>query len=52
MQKQPKIGLIIIGDEVISGKRQDRHLAQANALLHPRGLQLSWVRVLGMNLNS
>ncbi len=47
MKNQPKIGLIIIGDEVISGKRQDKHLAQANALLHPRGLQLSWVRILG-----
>lgn len=47
MKNQPKIGLIIIGDEILSGKRQDKHLAQANALLHPRGLQLSWVRILG-----
>ena len=47
MKNQPKIGLIIIGDEIISGKRQDKHLAQANALLHPRGLQLAWVRILG-----
>ena len=42
-----KMGLIIIGDEVLSGKRQDKHLAQANALLHPRGLKLSWVKILG-----
>lgn len=42
-----KIGLIIIGDEVLSGKRQDRHLAQANELLKPRGLQLSWVKIVG-----
>ncbi|MGM0542053.1 MAG: competence/damage-inducible protein A, partial [Pseudomonadota bacterium] len=35
MHNQPKIGLIIIGDEILSGKRQDKHLAQANALLHP-----------------
>lgn len=41
------IGLIIIGDEVISGKRQDKHLAQANSLLKPRGLQLKWVKILG-----
>jgi molybdopterin-biosynthesis enzyme MoeA-like protein len=47
MNNPPKIGLLIIGDEVLSGKRQDRHLAQANALLHPRGLQLSWVKILG-----
>lgn len=43
----PAIGLIIIGDEVLSGKRQDRHLANANALLQPRGLGLSWVQILG-----
>nr|WP_243755418.1 competence/damage-inducible protein A [Thiomicrorhabdus sp. 6S3-12] len=39
--------MIIIGDEVLSGKRQDRHLAQANELLRPRGLALSWVQILG-----
>ncbi|MDG6774574.1 competence/damage-inducible protein A [Thiomicrorhabdus sp. ZW0627] len=47
MQQTPKIGLIIIGDEILSGKRQDKHLSQANALLKPRGLALSWVRILG-----
>ncbi|WP_321275783.1 competence/damage-inducible protein A [Thiomicrorhabdus indica] len=41
------IGLIIIGDEVLSGKRQDRHLHNANKLLRPRGLALSWVKILG-----
>ncbi|NCN43911.1 MAG: competence/damage-inducible protein A [Piscirickettsiaceae bacterium CG_4_9_14_3_um_filter_43_564] len=43
----PKIGLIIIGDEVLSGKRQDKHLHQANQLLKPRGLALSWVKIVG-----
>lgn len=42
-----QIGLLIIGDEVLSGKRQDKHLAQANELLKPRGLHLSWVKILG-----
>lgn len=42
-----KIGLLIIGDEVLSGKRQDKHLAQANELLKPRGLHLSWVKIVG-----
>jgi len=42
-----KIGLLIIGDEVLSGKRQDKHLAQANSLLQPRGLALSWVKIVG-----
>lgn len=43
----PRLGLIIIGDEILSSKRQDKHLANANALLKPRGLHLSWVRMLG-----
>lgn len=42
-----RFGLIIIGDEILSSKRQDRHLANLNALLKPRGLALSWVRILG-----
>ena len=42
-----KIGLLIIGDEVLSGKRQDKHLAQATRLLLPRGLSLQWVKIVG-----
>jgi molybdopterin-biosynthesis enzyme MoeA-like protein len=41
------IGLLIIGDEILSGKRQDKHLQQSLSLLKPRGLALSWVRLLG-----
>jgi molybdopterin-biosynthesis enzyme MoeA-like protein len=41
------IGLIIIGDEILSGKRQDRHMARVMELLAARGLALSWVRYLG-----
>jgi molybdopterin-biosynthesis enzyme MoeA-like protein len=40
-------GLIVIGDEILSGKRQDRHLAKAIELLSARGLRLSWARYLG-----
>jgi len=40
-------GLIIIGDEILSGKRQDKHFAKILALLDARGLQLSWVTYLG-----
>lgn len=42
-----RIGLIIIGDEVLSAKRQDKHLQQANSLLQPRGLKLTWVKIVG-----
>jgi len=40
-------GLIIVGDEILSGKRQDKHFAKVVELLGARGLQLSWARYLG-----
>jgi molybdopterin-biosynthesis enzyme MoeA-like protein len=40
-------GLIIIGDEILSGKRQDKHFAKVLEILRARGLQLSWVKYLG-----
>lgn len=41
------IGLIIIGDEILSGKRQDKHLPQVIATLAERGLQLDWAEYVG-----
>ena len=41
------IGLIIVGDEILSGKREDKHLPKVIALLGARGLQLSWARYVG-----
>ena len=41
-----QVGLIIIGDEILSGKRQDSHLAKFIALLAERGMQLSWAQYL------
>jgi molybdopterin-biosynthesis enzyme MoeA-like protein len=40
-------GLYIIGDEILSGKRQDAHLNKIIELLSTRGLQLSWANFLG-----
>lgn len=40
-------GLIIIGDEILSGKRQDKHLPKVIELLAARGLQLAWARYVG-----
>lgn len=42
-----EFGLIVIGDEILSGKRQDKHFAKVVELLSARGLQLSWARYLG-----
>jgi molybdopterin-biosynthesis enzyme MoeA-like protein len=41
------IGLIIIGDEILSGKRVDQHFAKVVQLLDARGLQLGWAEYLG-----
>ena len=41
------IGLIIVGDEILSGKRQDKHLPKVIELLAARGLSLSWARYVG-----
>lgn len=38
---------LIIGDEILSGKRQDKHLAKAIDLLKARGLQLAYAHYLG-----
>ena len=41
------IGLIIIGDEILSGKRRDQHLPKVIELLAARGLALDWARYVG-----
>ena len=40
-------GIIIIGDEILSGKRSDKHLAKIIELLGERGLALSWAEYIG-----
>lgn len=42
-----KAGLILIGDELLSGLRQDKHMTQVLGFLKQRGLQLAWVRMIG-----
>jgi molybdopterin-biosynthesis enzyme MoeA-like protein len=44
---RPRIGALIIGDEILSGKRQDRHLARVITMLSGRGLALDWARYEG-----
>ena len=40
-------GLIIIGDEILSGKRADKHLSKAIEILSARGLQVAYAHYLG-----
>jgi molybdopterin-biosynthesis enzyme MoeA-like protein len=47
IQITPTFGLIIIGDEIMSGKRQDKHMPKVIELMSARGLSLSWVDYVG-----
>ncbi|HJV62787.1 MAG TPA: molybdopterin-binding protein [Albitalea sp.] len=40
-------GVIVVGDEVLSGKRADKHMPRLIELLSARGLALSWARYVG-----
>ena len=42
--KARRFGLIVIGDEILSGRRQDKHLSKLIELLNERGLSLSWAK--------
>jgi molybdopterin-biosynthesis enzyme MoeA-like protein len=41
------IGLIVVGDEILSGKRADKHLPKVIQILAARGLALAWARYVG-----
>lgn len=40
-------GLIIVGDEILSGKRADKHLPRFIEMLAERGLSLAWAEYVG-----
>lgn len=42
-----KLGILIIGDEILSGRRTDKHLGHCIELFKLRKLQLNWVRMCG-----
>jgi molybdopterin-biosynthesis enzyme MoeA-like protein len=46
MSKAPGFGLIVIGDEILSGKRRDGHFQEVVAMLGERGLELAWARFI------
>jgi molybdopterin-biosynthesis enzyme MoeA-like protein len=46
-ETHPRFGLIVIGDEILSGKRADKHLAHIVGLLGARGLQLDYAHYVG-----
>lgn len=44
---QTRFGAVIIGDEILSGKRQDKHLPKVIELLAERGCSLAWAEYVG-----
>ena len=44
-----KVGIILIGDELLNGSRQDKHMATVITLLQQRGMNLAWVRIVADN---
>src|SRR4051812_5534781 len=47
MSTRPEVGLVIVGDEILSGKRTDKHMPKVIELLGARGLQLAWADYVG-----
>lgn len=43
----PRFGLILIGDELLNGRKQDAHLPAMVQRFGQRGLDLAWVRTIG-----
>ena len=43
----PEFGLVIVGDEILSGKRQDKHLSKVIELLSLRGLSIGYADYVG-----
>jgi len=46
-QRCVRFGLVIVGDEILSGKREDKHLSKVIELLRARGLRLAWSHYIG-----
>ena len=44
-----QIGILVIGDEILSGRRQDKHFAHVIQTFAKRGLELYWARYVGDN---
>lgn len=47
-----RFGLVIVGDELLSGKRRDSHLDFAIGALQSRGGELAWARYIGDDIGT
>jgi molybdopterin-biosynthesis enzyme MoeA-like protein len=44
MAEHPAMGIVVVGDELLSGKRRDHHLPHVIEVLAARGMQVAWCR--------
>ena len=42
-----QFGMFVIGDEILCGKRTDKHLPHVIEVLQARGMQIAWSTVVG-----
>jgi len=47
MKHETTFGVVIVGDEILSGKRQDKHMPFIIELLHEYGHEPQWVYIVG-----
>ncbi len=47
MNTKLEVGLVIIGDEILSGKRNDQHFNNARKILSERGIAIAWSAIIG-----
>lgn len=46
-RSRQQFGLVIVGNEILNGTRQDRHFAHVARFLEGRGSRLAWVKYVG-----
>ncbi len=49
MSEVTHFGVVVIGNEILRGKRTDKHLPHVIEVLQARGMQVAWSRVVGDN---
>jgi molybdopterin-biosynthesis enzyme MoeA-like protein len=47
MARDDEFGVVIVGDEILNGKRTDKHLSHVIAVLRARGMQVAWSICVG-----
>ena len=47
MSEVTQFGVVVIGDEILCGKRTDKHLPHVIEILQARGMRVAWSRVVG-----